>query len=74
MGADDVSVSRGTGSRDDFWVSRDAVSSMIFYSNVVFGRGRFQRHPWNSVPVMIYGSGGTQFSSMIYESDIVYGC
>ena len=49
-------------------------SSMIYESDVVFGRGRFQRHPWNSVPVMIYGSGGTQFSSMIYESDIVYGC
>ena len=61
------------GSRDDFWVSRDAVSSMIFYSDVVFGRCRFQCQPWNSVLVMISGSGGTQCSSMIFYSNVVYG-
>ena len=97
------------GSGDDFWVLRDAVfvnhfwfwrslwaqmiqrqpwnwvpvmisrsggtpfSSMIYESDVVFGRWRSQRQPWNWVPVMIFRSGGTEFWSMISDSDIVYG-
>ena len=48
-------------------------SLMIYESDVVFGRERFHRQPWNSFPVMISGCGGTQCSSMISDSDIVYG-
>ena len=32
-----------------------------------------QRQPWNWVPVMISGSGGTQFLLMISDSHIVSG-
>ena len=48
-------------------------SSMIYESDVVFGRRRSQRQPRNWVPVMISRSGGTQYSSMISDSDVVYG-
>ena len=34
---------------------------------------RFQCQPWNWVSVMIFVSGGTLFSSMIYEVDVVFG-
>ena len=34
---------------------------------------RISASAWNWVPVMISGSVGTQFSSMISDSDVVYG-
>ena len=58
MGAEDFCVSPEHGSGDDLWVGWDSV---------------FVNDLWNWFPVMIYGSVGTQFSSMISDCDVVYG-
>ena len=52
---------------------RTQFSSMIYESDVVFGRSRSQRQPWNWVPVMIFGSGGTQILLMISDSHSLWG-
>jgi hypothetical protein len=45
--------------------------SMISDYAVLYVRWRFQRHPWNRVPVMISRSAPTQFSSLISDYAVV---
>ena len=73
MGTEDFCVSLELGSSDDFWVGCDSV----FVNDFLFLRSlwalKISASAWNLVPVMISRSVGTQFSSMICDSDAVYG-
>ena len=73
MGDEDFSVSLELGSGDDFWVGWDSVLVNDFLFLRSLWAMRISTSAWNWVLVMISGSVGTQFSSMIYDSDAVYG-
>ena len=54
-----------------FYMDAVFVNDLLFYRSP--GALKISGSPWNCVPMMISGSAGTQFSSMIFNSDIVHG-
>ena len=73
MGGKDLCVSPELGSGDDLWVGWDSV----FVNDFLFWHSlwalKISASARNMVPVMIYGSDGTQFLSMICDSNAAYG-
>ena len=73
MGVEDFSVSLELGSGDDFWIGWDSVLVNDFLFLRSLWALTISASGWNWIPVMISGSVVIQFSSMICDSDSVYG-
>ena len=71
MGTKDFSVTLDLGSRMITGSLGTQFPSRICYSDVVHERRRFQRQLWKLVSGMISRCTRTQFSLMIYDSDVI---
>ena len=59
-------------SREDFWVCSESVFVNYFWFCSSLYGWRFKLQPLNRVLVRISGSAGNHFSSMIFDSTVVY--